>query len=504
MSYSIELIKLKIRQALLLAAKSLKKSKLQAPALREKKNFFRREIKVPVFISCLFASIILYAMLVLSLGVGNKNVIILFFGINYKIMFAVTIFIVLCVILFAMSCRSKLEKTILQDPDAVVLLCFLFVISVLVVRIAKNYFSIFVAPMPAFSLMAAMLLSLKIGILYAVLTSIFCAILDDMKFDIFLVILCSSLIAIINYIKITKRSDFIMSGIKISAMGIVTTSMFFLFNYYDGLSFKTNIFYSVINGPVSAALLLIFMPFLEKTFSRTTNIKLIELSNFDNPLLKKLMLEAPGTYHHSLTVATIAERATDAIGENPLLARAAAYYHDVGKINNPQYFVENQNTKDNPHDVLTPSMSSLILISHVKDGIVLAKEYKIDKAISDIIEQHHGNSLMLYFYNKALEADDNTEPRNFRYPGRKPQTKISLIVMLSDACEAACRTIDEPTPVRISEMVSKIVESKFSDNQFDDCPITLKELTIIKENIVTVLTGIYHGRIEYKETADEK
>jgi putative nucleotidyltransferase with HDIG domain len=197
-------------------------------------------------------------------------------------------------------------------------------------------------------------------------------------------------------------------------------------------------------------------------------------------------------------MASLAEQAAAAITANSLLARVGAYYHDIGKLSKPDYFIENQQSTGNPHDPLTPSMSSLVVTSHVKDGIALAKQFNLDKAILDCIEQHHGTSLIHYFYHRALEQNADIEQDNFRYPGPKPQSKVAAILMIADAAEAASRTIEEPTPGRLQDMVEKVINNKFTDGQFAECPITLQDLSKIAESMVTTLSGIYHARIEYQ------
>jgi putative nucleotidyltransferase with HDIG domain len=259
-----------------------------------------------------------------------------------------------------------------------------------------------------------------------------------------------------------------------------------------------------LGGFFSALIALGILPLLENLFGRTTNIKLLELADFTQPLLKRLMIEAPGTYHHSLIMASLAEQAAEAIGANALLARVGAYYHDIGKLSNPDYFIENQQAIANPHDPLTPTMSSLVVISHVKEGVALAQASHLDRVILDFIEQHHGTSLIHYFYHRALEQSTEIEPESFRYPGPKPQSKVAAILMLSDAVEAASRTIDEPSPGRIRDMVEKIINNKFIDGQFTECPITLHDLSTIAESMMTTLSGIYHARVEYQQSEDEK
>jgi hypothetical protein len=219
------------------------------------------------------------------------------------------------------------------------------------------------------------------------------------------------------------------------------------------------------------------------------------------------MLEAPGTYHHALIMASLAEQAAEAIGANSLLARVGAYYHDIGKLSNPEYFIENQQPQLNPHDPLTPTMSSLVVISHVKEGKAFAQKYKLDKVIVDCIEQHHGASLIHYFYHRALEQSTEINSESFRYPGPKPQSKVTAILMIADSVEAASRTVDEPSPGRLRDTVEKVINNKFTDGQFSECPITLHDLSSIADSMVTTLSGIYHARIEYQGTngkADRK
>ncbi len=482
---SVEKIKYIIRGWLLSFAKKLGAQKQKGPVIRNTKNIFLREIKVPVFVSVSITVLVVYFMLAMGMGL------------NYKTLFSVAIFTIAVVTFFVFQ-TYRTEKEILTDNDAVVLMCLLFIIGVLVLQISEEYFSPFIFPISAFVIMSAMLLSPKMGILYAFMLSLFAGLLNGMRFDIFLFMICGGLVVMIDVSKIRRRSDFIMTGIKVIVVNMAIVTMFYLLEQYNLAEYQHNILYAILNGAFGIILILVFMPIFEKVFSRITNIKLIELSDFNNPLLKKLMLEAPGTYHHSLMTATISEQAADAIGTNSLLARVCAYYHDIGKLKNPEYFIENQGAIPNPHDPLTPTMSSLILISHVKDGVSLAKQYNLDNEIINNIEQHHGTAKIHFFYHKALEMNRDTSEENFRYAGPKPKTKVAAIIMIADSAEAACRTIDEPTSVRIQETVEKIINNKFTDGQFSDCPITLKDLQLIRDSITASLIGIYHARIEYK------
>jgi putative nucleotidyltransferase with HDIG domain len=263
-----------------------------------------------------------------------------------------------------------------------------------------------------------------------------------------------------------------------------------------------NCFSGIINGFFTSFLLLGFISIAEVLFRYTSDLRLIELSNLEVPLLQEFLEKAPGSYQHSILVGRLAESASKEIGANSILARVGAYYHDIGKIGKPLYFVENQSSKVNKHAKLTPNMSALILISHVKEGVELAKKYKLGDELIDIIQQHHGTSLIKFFYKKALEVNEGKvkeaiDEKNFRYPGPKPRTKEAGIIMLADVVEAASRTLHEPTPSRIRGLVKNLIESVLNDGQLDECRLTLKELTIIRESFTNTLNSIFHQRIEY-------
>ena len=265
-----------------------------------------------------------------------------------------------------------------------------------------------------------------------------------------------------------------------------------------------NMFFGFSGGVLSGIVVTGFSPLVEKLFAYTTDMRLLERANMDQPLLRELMVQAPGTYHHSIIVGNMVEAAAEAIGAKPLLARVSAYYHDIGKAPKPLYFIENQMGAENKHEKLAPSMSSLILISHIKDGVEKARRYKLESPIVDIIEQHHGTSLISYFYKKALElkGDDPSQvsSEDFRYPGPKPQTREAGLVMLADAIEAASRTLVDPTPARIQGLVNKIINNAFADGQLDECELTLKDLNQIAGSFNKILNGIFHHRIEYPES----
>jgi cyclic-di-AMP phosphodiesterase PgpH len=256
-----------------------------------------------------------------------------------------------------------------------------------------------------------------------------------------------------------------------------------------------------ISGLVSACVILVSLQVFERLFGEITNFTLLELSDSSHPLLKRMVVEAPGTYHHSLIVSNLAEAAADAIGANSLLVRVGAYYHDIGKMLKPEYFTENQIVPGNKHDQLEPSMSRLVILNHVKEGVELAQKYKLNQKIIDFIPQHHGTSLIHYFYQKAISESEseNVEEENYRYPGPKPQTKETAIVLLADSVEGATRSLDEHTPQKIEDVVRKIINNKFIDGQLDECNLTLREIDTIASTFMRVLSAMYHSRIKYPE-----
>lgn len=240
-------------------------------------------------------------------------------------------------------------------------------------------------------------------------------------------------------------------------------------------------------------------------FNYTTAAKLLEFANLDKPLIKKLMIEAPGTYNHSIIVATLSEAAASSIQADSLKAKVMGYYHDIGKLDKTMYFIENQADGKNRHDKLSPSMSALILIQHVKKGVEMAKKYKLGDEIIEGIIQHHGTSLIKYFYNKSLKAGkENVNEEDFRYPGPKPQTREAGIVMLADVVEAAVRALERPTPARIQGRVKELINDIFADGQLEECEMTLKDLHQIAKSFNNILTSIYHSRIEYTDKPSEK
>ena len=307
--------------------------------------------------------------------------------------------------------------------------------------------------------------------------------------------------------KQSGRSDILRAG---TVVGISSAVVILGFNLTFSQSWQQASFwgvfdrtwYGLLNGVACAMVVLGIMPVLEDTFHVTTSTRLLELVNPRNPLLIKIQEEAPGTFHHSQNVAHLAEKAAAEIGADPNLAKAAAYYHDLGKTKRPYYFIENQMGGVNHHDHLSPQMSKLIIHAHTKDGVEMAKKYSLPKAITDIMVEHHGNDIVAFFYHRARQAEtdmDEVQEQSFRYPGPKPQSKEAAIIMLADAVEAAGRTLRKPTPQSIENLVSKIINDKFVDGQFDECELTKKDCEAVADSFSRTLMAMYHSRITYPD-----
>lgn len=297
--------------------------------------------------------------------------------------------------------------------------------------------------------------------------------------------------------KITTRSGIIAAGVQLSVLKVV---IYLLFSYFSEIgSFTTAITSGAIllSGLISGMLTIAFLPYFEKTFNILTIFKLLELGDLSHPLLKKISVEAPGTFQHSVMVATLSENAATSIGANAVFCRVASYYHDLGKTKRPKFYIENQQNGENPHNKISPFMSTLIITSHTKDGAEMAKEYQIPKEIRDIMYEHQGTTFLAYFYNAAKKIDPNVEKEEFRYSGPKPKTKESAIIMLADSIEAAIRSLDEKSPMAMENMIRKIINGKIEDNQLSEADLTFKEIEIIIKTFVKTLVSIHHVRIKY-------
>ena len=299
-----------------------------------------------------------------------------------------------------------------------------------------------------------------------------------------------------------ERKTFVTAGVRLALFNLLLASVINL--YAGNIAYPRLIWdwtFALLGGIGAGIVTAGLAPLVEMAFGYTTDISLLELANLDRPILRRLMMEAPGTYHHSVIVGSLVEAAAAEIGANPLLAKVCGYYHDIGKINKPLYFIENQSDGKNRHDKLAPSMSKRILVAHVKDGVEMGRQHKLGQPIIDTICQSHGTSLIVYFFEKAkqLQGEANVNPDDYRYPGPRPQTREAGLVMLADVVEAASRTLENPTPSRIRGLVQNLINKIFSDGQLDDCELTLKDLHSIAKSFNKILNGIHHHRIEYPE-----
>ncbi|MFZ5648667.1 MAG: HD family phosphohydrolase [Bacillota bacterium] len=362
----------------------------------------------------------------------------------------------------------------------------------------------YMVPTAAAGMLVAILIDSRLAVLVVSLISFLLALMTGgVNFGI--VGLVGGITGVYSVSKLSQRGDLARAGFYTSATTVTAIIiMGILGNASPAIVMSSALILGVTNGILASILTNGSLPYLENVFGITSSVRMLELSHPSSPLLKKLLTEAPGTYHHSILVGNLAEAASEVVGVDSLLVRVGAYYHDIGKIKRPYFFIENQMSCDNPHDKIAPTLSTLILTSHVRDGIDLAKEYKLPQAIINIIEQHHGTGLVTYFYHKAREnGGNNINEDEFRYEGPKPQTKEAAIVMLADSVEAAVRSMQNRTHSRIEGLVRKILRDKLLDGQLDECDLTFKDLEKIAESFLRVLGGIFHSRVEYPDLTKE-
>lgn len=366
------------------------------------------------------------------------------------------------------------------------------------------------APVAAAPMLIGLLLgSAEVVWFFTAFTALCLGVMEDFHFGFFLSALLSGIAGARGVHNCKKRSDIYMAGLRAGAVNAVVLAAFHLITRFDaapsGMTPILTVLAGFAGGVLSSLIALMIVPLLETVFNYTTDVKLLELSNLNHPLLKEMFVKASGTYNHAIMVGNMAEAAAEEIGANPLLAKVMSYYHDIGKMNHAKYFIENQRPGHNPHDGLSPFMSKTLLVAHVKDGVELGTRHKLGKPIIDGILQHHGTTLIPYFYQRAVEMRQPGDPEvaeaDFRYPGPKPQFKEAALCMLADSIEAASRALDEPTPARLRSLVKQIIQKKFSDGQLEECNITLKEIARIEQAFIRILLGIYHHRIDYPQGA---
>ncbi len=392
----------------------------------------------------------------------------------------------------------------------VVLAAHLLVLNLVSMAQSLEYpFIGYLAPVSMGTMMIALLMNTRLAFLTGVLTSVVSSIIfnnqTDMLFDFRygFVAMVMNFTAVHSLHRASQRSSILRAGIMVSLFGLLSMLVLFLLDiHYTVKDITFASFFMLGGGLLTAVLVIGLMPFFETAFGILSPLKLVELSNPNHPLLRKLLTETPGTYHHSVMVGNLSEAAAEAVGADGLLCRVGSYYHDIGKTKRPSYFIENQQNIENPHDSIDPSLSKSIIVAHARDGVEMLKEYKIPKQIRDITEQHHGTTLLKYFYIKAVQqlgedSDKKVPEEDYRYPGPKAQTKEAAIVGIADSVEAAVRSLRNPTIEQIDSIVQKIIKSRLDDGQFNECDLTLKELDTVAKALKETLLGIFHSRIEY-------
>ena len=360
--------------------------------------------------------------------------------------------------------------------------------------------------------MASMLVTVLMRERYAIGMTILLSVVGSIMFKeelagtvhvtIGIYILVSGITGILLLKQGVERTSILRAGVFNAAINLV---MVFGLIWIGGseVNYKLIPVAAIASGIFSAVFTIGVLPFIEAGFGIFSSMRMIELSNPNHPLLRKILIEAPGTYHHSVMVANLAEAACEAVGANGLLARVGCYYHDIGKTKRPYYFIENQINIENPHDHLAPEKSTKIILSHVTDGAEMVEKYKLPKEIQDIVEQHHGTSLLKFFYHKAIEAGADVKEEEFRYPGPKAQTKEAAIIGIADSVEAAVRSMKSPTQATIEKLVKSIIADRLNDGQLNECDLTFKELNKVSQSLCETLAGIFHNRIEYPELEKE-
>lgn len=411
-----------------------------------------------------------------------------------RFLMVLAIFIVLYVYLY------NFRRQLYQSNPKILALLLIYGLELALIYIVnvKLHYPIYLFPVAIFAMLVTVLYDAQIGIFNTFILALLLGILHRFDFDLALITIVAGMVACYSTQRVRRRSGFFRSIIYLAGTYVVLIYLLESFDVSQSKDITGMIGMGIINAIICPLLTIGILPVFESLFGFTTDITLLELSDLNHPLLKRLSLEAPGTYHHAIIVGNLAEAASKAIDANPLMARVGAYYHDIGKIEIPEYFVENQLGIKSKHEALTPTMSAIILASHVKKGRLMGEEADLPDDVLNFIEEHHGTMTMNYFLNKAKEmGDEEPDETDFRYPGPKPQTRETATVMLADSVEAASRTLTDPKPARIRNLVQNIINDRFRSGELEECPLTLKDLAQIRESFVQILIGVFHQRVEY-------
>jgi putative nucleotidyltransferase with HDIG domain len=419
--------------------------------------------------------------------------------------YLLTALILFIFVLYLSSNRPK----IFHDTKKLLLLTILIFLQVALGAIIVNAldWSPLVIPTTISSMLMGILFDPGVGLVGTVIIALLLGGITGYDYFFMVLALFVGIIAIYSVTHIRTRNQIFKAILYIASAYFLVNLSFGLLRLEDYQElFRVFLFYMLPNAILSAFITYMTLGLFERMFDITTDITLLELSDLNHSLLKDLSVKAPGTFHHSIIVGNLAEAAAKTIGANSLLARVGSYYHDIGKMVKPEYFVENEQGGENKHKALTPKMSALILASHVKSGLELADEHNIPKMIRDFIPQHHGKNLMTFFYDKAIKSKESTEinESDYRYPGPSPQSKETAIVMLADTIEAAAKTLNNPSTSRLRKLVEELVEKRFLEGELDDSDLTMRDINGIIDGFTSVLQGIYHKRIEYPKQQNSK
>lgn len=426
--------------------------------------------------------------------------------------FGIMLVITVLMILFAYYLMQYDPRTF--DDNAKLLLIALIFVAAMVLSKSVLYinerfdavWTKYLVLVPFASILYVILVNQRMSFMLTAALSIFLGLMNANRLDYVLLGFAGGAAAIIATQGTKHRWELLRIGMTVSIVNVILLLSFQAMGEFDPHVLLYQCVSGVVSGLLCAFLAAFFIPIFEYLFNIPTDLKLLEFLDLNHPLLKEMVIEAPGTYHHSLMVGNLAEAAASAIGANPLLAKVSAYFHDVGKLLKPEYFSENEEYGKSFHQGLNPSMSSLIILSHVKDGIDLARKHKLPEVIIDILKEHHGTSLVYYFYKKAEKTavdGDVVGEENYRYKGPSPSSKESGIVLLADAVEAASRSLDRPTPARVETLVREIISDKIQDRQLAACDLTLKEISIIADTFTRVITAAYHSRTKYPKDEEK-
>jgi len=409
----------------------------------------------------------------------------------------------------------KFNKNIFDNIRKILISSTIIVIFVALIKLITTLsslhlnFWIYLFPMMAASMLGSIIFDTRVGIMMSIILAVNLGIAANFDYQIAIVYFLGAVFSTFLVSNVSQRSSIMKGGFFSS---LFLAFLFLIANLIGGDPKTIALYFvlGIVNGVISAIITIGLLPFIESSFRIVTAMGLLELSHTDQPLLKELLINAPGTYNHSLLVSHLSESCANAIGADALLVKVAALYHDLGKMKRPEYFYENQQNVENIHDRLNPSMSKNIIANHIKDGIEIAIKNKIPKKVVEIISQHHGNSVITYFYKKQKNIElmklSSSNPEgimegHFRYPAKRPKTKESAILMLADSAEAAVRSIDKVTPKKIEQMVNDIVKSKIDDGQLSEADISIREVNLVKNTLIDGLISIYHSRISYQEPA---